>query len=150
MQEHFVHRARIEVSCLVPENQIGHEGRTGEDMLAELPELCRQQNEPAECEAGGENHDEGRKYPPYATSIEGPECEAAPFQGCQQYAGDQITRDDEEYVHADESTGKKLRHGVEAKDGQYRHGAKAVDISSAVLLGRIDLHVKYATAFTCD
>ena len=64
--------------------------------------------------------------------------------------GDQITRDDEEYVHTDESTGKKLRHGVEAEDGQNRHGAQAVDISSAVLLGTIDFHAKYATALTCD
>src|SRR4051812_49336828 len=65
-------------------------------------ELVRVEREPAEGDAGGQHQDQCGKNPVDAANIEVAQAERSASQPGEQYACDQVSRDDEEDVDADE------------------------------------------------
>jgi hypothetical protein len=88
-----------------------------------------QEEQVSKCGGNRKHQEERRENPPNSPLVESRKGEVAtPEMGCD-YFGDEITRYDEEYVHADEATGTE-KASVVQNDWDYGERPEAFDVSS--------------------
>jgi hypothetical protein len=88
----------------------------------------REQNQPAEHQAGRQHQDKRRENAPNAARVEVEKREAAALQIVADDAGDQESRDHKEYIDPDEAAGQQRRKRVECDDRHDRDRPQAVNI----------------------
>src|SRR5262245_21689073 len=118
----------VEVSRLLPQDDVRDESGAARYVLAQPRELVGQQHEPAQSQAPQKHEHERRKDAPHAAPVEPGEGEAAALQVLEEDARDEEARDDEEHVDAGEAAGGRLWEGVERHHREHREGAQAVDV----------------------
>ena len=122
---------RVEVvQGLAPQHEIGHEACASDHVAPELVQLGRKELAPTDRPAGGKHDDQRREEPAHSSSIEMGEAETLLLDRVGDDTGDQETRDDEEYVDANEAAAKPAGKTVKGDDRQDGHATQAIDIGA--------------------
>ena len=116
MQQRLVIRRSSRSSRLPAGTKSSRRSRRPRRVLAEVAILAGKHHDPADCQAGGDHHDQRGEDALDAPRIEIHEAEVAVLLGAENQAGDQEAGDDEEDIDAGEAAGHLAREGVERHD----------------------------------
>ena len=120
----------VEISCFAPQSEIGQEKRSRNDVLAKMLILICEESKPSHRIAGAKHEYQRRKNPPDATSVKFDERKSAPRELFKNYGRNEITRNYEEDVDANEPALERLRKRMEDNDRPDRDSTQAVDVRS--------------------
>jgi len=134
MQERLESSRSVKVTRFAPQEEIRHEHRACRDVLQQLLVVEVGEREPSEHGHGQQHDGERRDDAPNAPDVEVEQADPAAIGFVEEEAGDQKPGDDEEHIHADKSTRKGARRGMEGSDGQHGDRAQTVDVG-AILQG---------------
>ena len=120
----------VEISGFADEHEVDDEGRAAGDVFAKLLEFVCDEGQRAEDKRRGHDKDEGREQPADASAEKSRKREIARVQAGEDMRRDEISRDHEEDVDADEPARQSLWKGVINHDREDREGPQAIDFRS--------------------
>ncbi len=106
-------------------------------MLAQFPVSVGEQRKPADGQAGDQYQEEGGKYALDAPGVELAKAKGVSVQVLENDGRDQVTRNDEEDVHADKPPLHQGGKGMETHNGKHRDGAQSIDIGTVLWVGKV-------------
>ena len=128
MQERFQRRLRVEIPGVAPELQVRDEQRAAQHLRAELAEFQRQHDQPTDAETGRDHHQQGGQDAPDAMGIEAPQAEPRLGAFPQDDPRDEVARDHEEHVDAQEAPRRCFGKAMEQHHREHRDGPQPIDI----------------------
>jgi len=116
----FVERCVEIAKVALSEGHVRQIAAAGGGIVHEVPPLQRRPQQHSQREGRDHHQRQGGPQPAHPSCLEGSQCNRSRrIQLDHEQAGDQKSREDEEDVHADESTGGPGKSRMERHDGQH-------------------------------
>src|SRR5580692_6695472 len=130
MKQRFCFGRIVEVAALFPQNEIRDEAGSSGQMGAELLVFVGQQQKPARCQSGDQDHNQSGKDAPDAAGVKLDKTKAACFQAAEQNGRNQESRDDEKDIDPNEAAVDQFSKRMESNNGKDCHRTKSVNIGA--------------------
>src|ERR1700730_15758780 len=132
MQKRLARRVVIEISRLLPQRKVRHEGRPGRDVLGERAIILDQLQIPSRGQRECQHKDERRKNPADSPHVKFEETEISAIETLEDNARNQEAGDHEEDIDTNEAAAERSGAGVKSNNRKDSKRAQSVDVGTVI------------------